>query len=68
MSSTEQIRNDIDQHRAELADTVEALASKLDVKARATEKIAPAKPYALPAAGVLAALIAALLIVKRRRS
>ena len=36
--SPEQIRADIDKTRAELGDTVEALAEKTDVKARAKAK------------------------------
>jgi Protein of unknown function (DUF3618) len=37
--SPEEIRRDIDQTRAELGDTVEALAHKTDVKAQARERI-----------------------------
>lgn len=67
MTDTDAIKSDIEQHRAELAETVEALAGKLDVKARAGEKVAPVKPFVAPVAGVLAVL-AVLLVVKKRRS
>jgi hypothetical protein len=39
----EQIRAEIDQTRGELGDTVEALAEKTDVKARAKAKVENAK-------------------------
>jgi hypothetical protein len=38
-SDTERIRHEIDETRASLADTVEALAQKADVKSRVQEKI-----------------------------
>lgn len=41
--SPEAIRADIDETRAELGDTVEALAHKSDVKGRAEERIAGIK-------------------------
>lgn len=68
MTDTDAIKRDIEEHRAELAETVDALAGKLDVKARAAEQVAPAKPYVGPAAGVLAVLVVGLLLLKRRRS
>jgi methyl-accepting chemotaxis protein len=42
----EQIRRDIEQTRAQLGDTVEALAHKADVKAQATRKLDQAKTQA----------------------
>ena len=45
-----EIRADIEQTRAELADTVDALTGKLDVKARASDKIADVKTRAGTAA------------------
>lgn len=41
--SAEEIRADIDATREQMGDTVEALAAKTDVKARAHEKIGAAK-------------------------
>jgi hypothetical protein len=41
-----EIRRDIEETRAELGDTVEALAAKTDVKTRAKEKVAVAKSNA----------------------
>ncbi len=40
---TEEIQADIEQTRSELGDTVEALAAKTDVKARAHDKVDEAK-------------------------
>jgi ElaB/YqjD/DUF883 family membrane-anchored ribosome-binding protein len=42
-AGAEQIRTDIEQTRAELADTVDALSDKLNVKARAGDKAGEAK-------------------------
>ena len=44
--SPEQIRADIDKTRAELGDTVEALAEKTDVKAQAKAKVEDVKEQA----------------------
>jgi ElaB/YqjD/DUF883 family membrane-anchored ribosome-binding protein len=44
--SPEQIRADIEQTRARLGDTVEALAEKTDVKAQAKNRISAAKETA----------------------
>jgi uncharacterized protein YjbJ (UPF0337 family) len=41
--SAEEIRTGIEQTRAELADTVDALTDKLNVKARAGDKVGEAK-------------------------
>jgi hypothetical protein len=41
--SPEEIRADIEQTRAEVGDTVEALAAKTDVKARAQERVEEVK-------------------------
>jgi hypothetical protein len=61
------LRADIELHRQELADTVDQLADKLDVKARARAKALELKPYAAPAAGVVGLGVVAL-VVKRKRS
>jgi ElaB/YqjD/DUF883 family membrane-anchored ribosome-binding protein len=39
MSETEELRQDVDQTRAELGDTVEALSRKADVKTQVKQKI-----------------------------
>jgi hypothetical protein len=49
-SPADEIRADIEHTRAELADTVDALTGKLDVKGRASDKIADAKTKAGTAA------------------
>lgn len=49
----EEIRRDIDQTRQDLGDTVEALAAKADVKARARERIASTKTSVVNKAGEL---------------
>jgi len=77
-----EIRADIEQTRAELAETVDALTGKLDVKARASEKIAEVRTRAGTAAhtateqvrpygkqihlGTLAAAVAFVVVRKRR--
>ena len=45
--SPDEIRSDIEQTREELGDTVEALAAKTDVKARAQARIEEAKQQAI---------------------
>lgn len=42
-AGAEEIRTDIEQTRAELADTVDALTDKLNVRARAGDKVGEAK-------------------------
>ena len=59
----EQLREEIEETRHELGDTVEALAAKTDVKAHAKRKVeqtktAAAKPLPLATAGVLVAAVA----------
>jgi hypothetical protein len=67
-----ELREDIAQHRRELADTVDALAQKLDVKARlkaqVTARAVAWKPFAAPAAAALAGVTVLLVVVRRRRS
>ena len=43
LSQQDVVRSDIEQARAELAATVDALSDKLDVKARAGDKVSEAK-------------------------
>lgn len=80
VSDPEQLREEIEEDREQLGDTVEALADKTDVKAQVQEKVAERKeqlkgtadqikqrpvPVGAAVAGVLAALI--LLRILRRR-
>lgn len=76
-SSPEAIEAEIERQRAELADTVSALHERLDVKARAQDKLAELKDRATTDSGKprpeLAALAAAVVagvagfVVWRRR-
>jgi hypothetical protein len=50
LSQEQIVQSDIEQARAELADTVDALAAKLDVKAQAGQRVAEAKQKAADAA------------------
>ena len=62
-----ELRHDIEQHRAELAASVDALADKLDVRSRLRAKAASLKPLAVPA-GALTAVLALVVVVRKRRS
>lgn len=75
----EELRAEIKQTRADLGETVQALAAKADVKARALDQVeqarqraraavatAPVVPIALVAAG-LAAVVGVILVVRGRR-
>lgn len=62
-----ELRQDIAQHRAELAASVDALAGKLEVKARLRAKAVSLKPYVAPAAAALAGVVVLTVVVKRRR-
>ena len=75
----EQIEAEIAVQREQLADTVDELAAKLDVKSRAQEKVASLKdsattdsgtprPEVLAAAGSLVAMAVVLLLWRRRRA
>ena len=75
----EEIRQQISQTRAELGETVEALASKADVKAQVKEKVATAKEQAqgkaaavksrpLPAVLAAGGLFLTWMIRRRRRA
>jgi MYXO-CTERM domain-containing protein len=63
------IRADIERTRENLAETVDALHAKLDVKAQATAKVAQLKGQATTGTGkprpeiVVGAVVAALLVV-----
>jgi hypothetical protein len=60
MTTPAELKQDIELHRAELADTVDQLAAKLDVKSKV-------KPYLKPAAAGVVGLTAVVVVVKRRR-
>ena len=75
----EQLEAEIAQQREQLADTVDQLAAKLDVKSRAQEKVGALKDSAttdtgrpsaevLGAAGSLVAMAVVLVLWRRRRS
>jgi DNA-binding XRE family transcriptional regulator len=77
--TVEELRAEIKQTRAELGETVQALAAKADVKARARDQVEVAKqraretvaaspvPVALVVAGIVAAVGIILVIRGRRR-
>lgn len=72
MSEMDEVKSDIEQARAELAATVDALSDKLDVKARASDKVTQLKTKVEPhrtqlIAGAVGALTL-VLIVRWRRS
>jgi MYXO-CTERM domain-containing protein len=76
-STPEEIKADIEQQREHLAETVDALHHKLDVKAQAQAKVADLKDRAttdtgaprpeLVAAGLAVLAVVALLVYRRRR-
>ena len=70
----EAVRADIDRTRAELADTVDQLSDKLNVKAQASERLSAAKDHVSKTAGphrgkIIAGVLAAvgILTVLRHR-
>jgi hypothetical protein len=65
---TSDLEQEINETREHLGETVDALAAKLDVKARAQETIAGAdkRPFAAGAV-LLAGLVAAIVLWPRRR-
>lgn len=71
MTSLEDLQDDIAEHREELAATVDALAAKLDVRARlrarASGQAAALRRHAVPVASGLVALVTVLVVVRRRR-
>ena len=77
-TEADRIRSEIDETRVDLADTVDALSAKLDVKAQAkakaddvkatvTDTVAKAKPYRsqILAAATVAVVVA--IVISRRR-
>jgi hypothetical protein len=67
MSTLEELHDDIVGHRQELAATVDALAQKLDVKARAAERWQQARPVALQVLAAAALLVTGLALVRRSK-
>ena len=68
--SKEQIEADLEATREHLAETVDALGHKLDVKARSREKVAAVKDdhgRELAIGGAAAAVLVVLVVVWRRR-
>lgn len=63
MSDADQLREEIEQTRAELAQTVDALSAKLDVKAQAKQRADDLKTKVEPYRVQLAAGAAALVVV-----
>ncbi|MDP9181568.1 MAG: DUF3618 domain-containing protein [Actinomycetota bacterium] len=64
----EDLQKDIAEHRQELADTVDALAYKLDVRARLKERITAHRRLLPPALGAGALLVVVTVVRRRRRS
>lgn len=67
MSTLEQLHDEIVGHRQELAATVDALAYKLDVRARAAERWQQARPVALQALAATALLVTGIVLVRRSK-
>lgn len=64
MSTPREIEAGIEQQREELAETVEALADRLDVPARAKERVADARDEVMARPGAtVTALVTALAVV-----
>ncbi len=66
-TSTEALRSDIAQHRAELAQTVELLAAKLDVKSRVAERMTTLRPLLLKVGAGTAGVVVLVVAVRRFR-
>ena len=67
MSTLEDLQVEIVEHRQELAATVDALAHKLDVRARAAERWQQARPLALQALAATALLVTGIVLVRRSK-
>lgn len=67
MSTLEQLHDEIVGHRQELAATVDALAYKLDVRARAAERWQQARPVALQVLAATALLVTGIVLVRRSK-
>jgi uncharacterized small protein (DUF1192 family) len=67
-ASVTELREDIAQHRQELAQTVDALAAKLDVKSRAKARLVELQPVLVPALAGLSGLTLLVVVVRKWRS
>lgn len=71
-SEADRIKADIEATRAELAETADALAAKLDVKAQAKQKVQAIGPEKIRMAAIGAGSLVTLLLLnkirKRRRA
>lgn len=63
----EELRRDIERHRAELAATVDLLGQKLDVKSRASARFAELRPALITYGGGALGLLTVVLVVRRVR-
>lgn len=63
----EDVRKDIERLRVELAETVELLSHKLDVKSRASARFAELKPTLITYGGAALGLVTVVLVVRRVR-
>lgn len=68
MSTLEELHEEIVEHRNELAATVDALAYRLDVRARAGERWQQVRPAALQALAATALLITGVALVRRSKA
>jgi len=66
--TTEQIEAEIEAQREQLAQTVDQLTAKLDVRSRASEKLAELRSRPGILAGAALAAVAAIAVVWWRRS
>jgi hypothetical protein len=68
LSEQDIVRTEIEQARADLAETVDALHHKLDVKAQVKAKLDAVPPRTRIIAGAAAAaLVTVIVVLKRRR-
>ncbi len=65
--TTQALRADIAHHRAELAQTVELLAAKLDVKSRVSARAQELRPLLIKVGAGAAGLAVVVLAVRRFR-
>jgi hypothetical protein len=67
-TTPDEIRDDIAKHRAELAETVDALSDKLNVKAQAQKKVKPHQTQLVAGGGAALSLLLVLRIRKSRKN
>ncbi|WP_181312753.1 DUF3618 domain-containing protein [Nocardioides campestrisoli] len=61
------IEADIERKRQELAHTLDALGTKLDVKRQVSERVDRVEPRQLAVAGAVVVVLVALVVWRRRR-